>query len=184
MKKTTFYPTIWQAMAHPYSVLNTVDGDGKPVKELILHAEIVKELKISEMQLNIEKLTIFNDKEQEELIHIPRKKTILPAKGMAEGYFLKSKGFFKLKPGNYKTLRFYLNAKQNMFTYCDGVEETLDGFKYLDFKIENQLQLSGGESPEVKLWFDFAPYKFSRHFKFITNLFNFKNRNQQKPAFG
>lgn len=181
MKKTRFYPTVWQAMVFPSGVAGQWDNDGRRIKELILKNDRATELGISEMELNITNISALDDQGVEHPISNFPGQHSLPIKGLASGHFLQSKSVMNLPNGRYTKLRFYLGGKDNRFIYSDGVSESTSKFDYLDFTIENGLILDGRESKEIKLWFDFAPYKFSRHFKGLIDLF--KNARMPRPNF-
>lgn len=86
-----------------------------------------------------------------------------------------------LPKGTYVKLRFYLGSNDNQFIYSDGTSEIPKNYEYLDFDIKNPLTIDGQDADEVKLWFDFPPLKFSRHFKKMLDLF--KNSRMPRPNF-
>ncbi|WP_343487467.1 hypothetical protein [Allomuricauda sp. d1] len=177
MKKTRFYPTVWQAMTFPSGVVGQWDNSGRRIKEMILKNDMATELGISEMELNLIKITAFDEAGNEHHILDFPGQNPLPIRGWASGHFLRSRSVVNLPEGSYATLRFYLGGKNNRFTYSDGVTEAANEFDHLDFTIENGLTVEGNEAAEVKLWFDFAPYKLSKRFKGLTDLF----KGTQKP---
>lgn len=180
MKKTRFYPTVWQVMVDPSGAVGQWDNQGRRIKELTLKNNAVTELGISEMQINLNKVSAFDLAGKEHhILDFPGQNS-LPLKGLATGHFLKSKSVIGLPEGSYSKLRFYLGGSNNMFIYDDGSEESANEVRYLDFNIENGLTVEGNEAPEVKLWFDFAPFKLSSYFKGLTDMFK-KRQNTQKP---
>jgi hypothetical protein len=142
-----------------------LDGSGRPIKELILSNSLADEFRVSEMHINITKFSAIDSKGIEHYIKDFPGQLAVQLKGMGSGHFIKSSSVVSLEPGSYTTLRYYLDSSNNRFIYSDGVEEAAIDLDFLDFKIENGLTIDGGEAAEVKLWFDFTPYQFSRHFK-------------------
>jgi hypothetical protein len=180
MKRTRIYPEVWEAMTFPCDVLGQWDNNGKQIKELMLRNNAVAELGISEMKLNLTKISAVDVAGNEHhILDFPGQNS-LPIKGMASGHFLTSKSVMGLPHGTYTTLRFYLGGRPNVFIYNDAVSEEVNEFEYLDFAIEEGLTIKGNESPQVKLWFDLAPYRFSRHFKGLNNLFK-KEKQSERP---
>lgn len=176
MKKQTFYPTIWSPMPFSIDLMAQRDASGKRIKELILKNEMVAELGVSEMELSITKFAAVDaDGKEYDILNFPGQND-LNIKGMASGHFLRSGSVLNLKSGTYTKLRFYL-GQQNEFSYSDGLVEEVFSYDCLDFTIENGLTLEGNEPAEVKLWFDFAPYKLSSYFKGFRDLF----KGSQKP---
>lgn len=171
MKKMSFYPTLWSTA--PYTPNVMADWYASPEKgaELILKNEAAEALKVSEMSLNIIKFSALDEHGNEHfIIDFPGQNPV-SLKGIPSGSFLRSKSVLSLSEGNYTTLRFYLAGWGNQFIYQDGVEESANQFERLDFVVENGFQAKGGEALEVKLWFDFAPFQWKRHFKPLTDLF-------------
>ena len=171
MKKTIFYPTIWSTVPYTPSVM--ADWYSAPQKgaELILKNEAAKSLKVSEMILNITKFSAIDEQGNEHfIIDFPGQNPVI-LKGIPSGSFLRSRSVVSLPDGNYTKLRFYVAGWGNRFTYQDGVEESANQVPYIDFTIDGGFCVQEGNAPEVKLWFDFAPFQWRRHFKPLTDLF-------------
>uniref|UniRef100_UPI002620CFB8 hypothetical protein n=1 Tax=uncultured Muriicola sp. TaxID=1583102 RepID=UPI002620CFB8 len=49
--------------------------------------------------------------------------------------------------------------------------EPISGVNYLDFEIEDKLEISDGEASEIILRFDFEPYTLASYFKPVSLLF-------------
>lgn len=179
MGKTNVYPTIWAVAPYTYDVMSHRATNDKVYKELILKNSSVEKLGISEMDLNITKFSAIDKAGNEHHITDFPGQDSVQIKGMGSGHFLKSTNMISLAPGTYTSLRFYLGKTNNRFIYKDGVAETANEVNSLDFKMEKNLVIGEGEKTEVKLWFDFAPYQFSCHFKPLTDWF--KKSNIQKP---
>ncbi|MBT8188755.1 MAG: hypothetical protein HKP38_10475 [Croceitalea sp.] len=174
MKRTTFYPNIWLSM--PYAFYNAElaaerDLVGRRIKELILNNSVADELGVSEMELNITKFSALDIKGNEHHIFDFPGQNAVQIKGMGTGHFMKSSGVVTLKPGTYKSLRFYLGKANNSFTYKDGVVESTNKLSYLDFEIQNNLTIAVEEATEVKLWFDLTPFHITKHLKPMTDWF-------------
>lgn len=176
MKKQTFYPTIWSPMPLHFNLMMDRDHNGRRIKELILKNEMASELGVSEMELSILKFAAIDKLGNEHHILGFPEQTAVSIKGLSTGHFLRSSQVVKLQRGNYTKLRFYL-GKYNKFTYSDGLVEDAYSFDIMDFSIENGLSIEANEATEIKLWFDFAPYKFSSHLKGLLDLF----KGNQKP---
>lgn len=170
MKNIKFFPNIWQT--YPFILnLYQMDREGRHVKDLVLKNAYADELSVSEMNLNIIKLSALQSMGQEHFITDFPGQPSLHIKGMHAGVFLRSKTLLSLDPGTYTTLRFYLGKSGNRFLYSDRKEESADGLQYLDFDFTNGLTIEGTESPEALLRFDFAPFKRKSIFTTIRLLF-------------
>lgn len=165
MNKIKFYPTIWTAAPFTYNIMSHWYTTDKTVKELILKNSSTKELGVSEMNLNITKFTAFDVAGKEHHITDFPGQNPVTLKGMGSGRYLKSATVVGLKPGTYAILRFYLGTSDNKFAYSDGTPGVANNLNHVDFEIEKRLIIKKGEKAEVKLWFDLAPFQFSRHFK-------------------
>ncbi|HMB64481.1 MAG TPA: hypothetical protein VKN36_15480 [Eudoraea sp.] len=171
MKKTEFYPTIWQTIPYSYDVFGQCDAEGKQIKDLVLKSKVASEKGVSEMTLNISGLSAFDKKGKEHFITDFTRQAVLNLKGMHTGLFIKSKSVLRLKAGEYTTIRFYLDSTGNRFGYSDRSSETMNRFNHLDFEIENGLRIKGKEASHVVLRFDFEPYTLSSYFKPVQQLF-------------
>ena len=179
MEKNRIYPNKWQTVPFSFDLLNQMENKDRAVQELILKNEAATELHVSDMMLNITKFSAFDAEGTEHIVADFPGQNAVTLKGMSSGQFLRSKNVVLLPEGNYTTLRFYLAGEGSQFTYWDGVQESADHFGSLDFSIENGLQIEGNGAPEVKLWFDFVPYKWSSHFKPFLDLF--KGNKNPRP---
>ena len=179
MKKTNFYPTIWSTA--PYTPGVMADWYDTPNKgaELILKNEAATSLHVSEMSLNITKFSALDEHGNEHfIIDFPGQNPVT-LKGISSGNFIRSKSVLTLPDGRYTALRFYMAGWGNQFVYQDGMAESANSFNRLDFQIEDGFAVEEGNSPEVKLWFDFAPFQWKRHFEPLTDLF--MGSKSQKP---
>ncbi|MBR9853462.1 MAG: hypothetical protein GYB37_02640 [Algicola sp.] len=179
MKKMNFYPTIWSTPLYVSTIMEAKYGVETCGTELILKNEAAMVLKVSEMSLNIIRFSAIDDQGSEHfIIDFPGQNPV-SLKGMASGNFIRSRSVVSLPEGRYTTLRFYMAEWGNQFVYEDGVTESANAFKRLDFQIENGFTVEKDKAPEVKLWFDFAPYQWRRHFKPLSDLF--MGSKSQKP---
>ncbi|MFC4218805.1 hypothetical protein [Flagellimonas marina] len=179
MEKNRIYPNKWQTVPFSFDLLNQIENRGRAVQELILKNEAATELHVSEMKLNITRFSAFDMEGNEHIVSDFKGQSAVTLKGISSGEFLRSKNVVALPEGTYRTLRFYLAKEGNEFRYRDGVQESVDHFDSLDFTIENGLQIKGNEATEVKLWFDFAPFLWSSHFKTFLDLF--KGNKNPRP---
>ncbi len=179
MKTTQFYPTIWSTPLYIPSVMEGWYGSNTKEVELILKNEAATTLNVSEMSLNITKFSAIDEQCNEYFIMDFPGQNPVSLKGIASGNFLRSKSVLSLPKGKYIALRFYMAGWGNQFTYHDGVTESANSFQRLDFQIEGGFTVEDGHAPEVKLWFDFVPYQWKRHFKPLSDLF--KGSKSQKP---
>jgi len=179
MKKTRFYPTIWSTVPFTPSIMADWYAPQNGSKELIMKNNAATSLKVSEMTLNIVKLAAVDmDGKEHQVVDFPGQNPVV-LKGIPSGCFLRSKSLLALPKGKYTALRFYLAGWGNQFIYRDGVEESANTFESLDFAVENGFEIDGNELAEAKLWFDFAPYQWKRHFKPLSDLF--KGSKSPKP---
>jgi hypothetical protein len=172
MRKTKFYPTIWQTVPFSLDMMKESKADGKLVKDLILKNNYASEKRISEMKLNVIKFSALDISGSEHLIKEFSESENLQIKGMHTGLFIKTKSILNLNPGAYKTFRLYISEKGNEFKYADRSKEQVYRFDYLDFEIENGLELTGNEAKQILLRFDLQRFTFSSYFKSITKLFH------------
>jgi len=179
MKTTNIYPTIWSTPYYTPSVMVGRYGAHTKEAELILKNEMARSLNVSEMALNITKFSAIDEHGNEHfIIDFPGQNPVT-LKGIASGNFIRSKSVLSLPKGRYKTIRFYVAGWGNQFIYKDGIEESANSFDRLDFTIEDGFTIEQDNVHEVKLWFDFAPYQWKRHFKPLTDLF--MGSKSQKP---
>lgn len=179
-----FYPTIWSTPLYVPTIMEAKYGVETCGTELILKNEAAMVLKVSEMSLNIIRFSAIDDQGSEHfIIDFPGQNPV-SLKGMASGNFIRSRSVVSLPEGRYTTLRFYMAEWGNQFVYEDGMTESANAFKRLDFQIENGFTVEKDKAPEVKLWFDFAPYQWRRHFKPLSDLFMGSKSQKQRLANG
>ncbi|WP_108246331.1 hypothetical protein [Muricauda brasiliensis] len=179
MKKNMFYPTIWSTAPYTPNVLADWYGSENKGAELILSNEAATAYHVSEMTLNITRFSAIDEQGKEHfIIDFPGQNPVT-FKGIASGNFIRSKSVLSLPKGKYTAFRFYMAQWGNKFIYQDGMEESANTFNRLDFNIEDGFVVEENNAPEVKLWFDFAPYQWKRHFKPLTDLFI--GSKSQKP---
>ncbi len=171
MKETKFYPTIWQTV--PYSLYNMgqLDAEGRQIKDLTLNNKLASEFGVSEMNLTLIKFTAFDKDGVEHFITDFSSQSVVNLKGLHTGLFIKSKRVLDLPKGTYSSLRFYIEETGNSFTYSDRSSEPISGVNYLDFEIEDGLEICDGEASEIILRFDFEPYTLASYFKPVSTLF-------------
>ncbi|WP_242083922.1 hypothetical protein [Aestuariivivens sediminis] len=176
MKRANFHPYIWAFSPITSYVLANLEEDEREIKELILKNTRHYNLGVSEMHLNVTKLTAIDSSGIEHFIlDFPNQMT-LNIKGIGYGHFYKLKKISSLPSNTYTHFRFYLGSTGNTFHFKDGAVENKNACNYLDFEIENKVTLNGGNPSEAKIWFDMVPYEFKRHFKWFTEwLHRFKN---------
>lgn len=170
MKRITFYPSMWPV---PYKLDGASDffQNGERVQELTLNNSSSVSSEVSEMNLNITKFSAIDDKGHEHLMTDFSGQNTVKFKGLSTGFFNRSTSIASLKPGTYTTLRYYLNNKGNSLVKSNGEVVTANNIGFLDFEIKNGLTINSGESLEVKLWFNFAPFKLASYFKPLTDWF-------------
>lgn len=172
MKNSTSNRSFWQLA--PYSVfMLSKEQLSKPIpkKDLVLVNRDLLEKGISEMTLSVNRFAAIDDCGLEHLISGFNEQT-LNLKGMQLGHYIKTKDILDLSPGEYATLRLYLDEYgKNNLSYSDGYTEDLEGLNYLDFEIENGLQINGKESFELILRFDLLPYTALSYFNPLRDFF-------------
>ncbi|MFT4832578.1 MAG: hypothetical protein ACI815_002234 [Psychroserpens sp.] len=171
MTKTKFYPSIWQTIPYSFDVIDQWDAEGKRIKDLVLKSNIASKQGVSEMTLNINKLSAIDKNGKEHFIEDFPTRAMLAIKGLHTGHFIRSSSAIQLNPGEYTSFRFYLDKTGNSFVYSDRRTEPVYRFDRLDFEIENGLEIHGDEAREVILRFDFEPYELPEFIKKTKQLF-------------
>lgn len=174
MKQLTFYSSMWPVPYKLDGASNFAHTDER-IKELILNSSSNVSQEVSEMHLNINKFSAIDEKGHEHHIIDFSAKNSMQFKSMASGHYIKSTHLLSLEPGNYTTLRYYLSNEDNCLIKSNGEKLNANNIEFLDFEIKNGLEITQNEASTVKLLFDFAPFKFSRHFKPLTDWFKSKN---------
>lgn len=164
MKKTTFYPNIWQVIPYSFN-MNDWDSEGRLIKDVVVTNWYATHNEVAEMHLNIIKFAALDSEGVEHFITDFKGNGAVPIRGMHKGEFLRSKSILLLEPGTYSTFRFYLGKTGSSFVHRDGREENIQDLQYLDFEIEGGLSIQGNEAPEVILRFDFVPFATARYFQ-------------------
>lgn len=175
MKRQTFYPTIWSPMPFNFGFLAQGNRNSTPTKEVILTNDMLSELKVSELDLNITKITALDTNGEEHQITEFKQASPISIKGMASGHYLRSSQLLNLNPGTFSKLRFYI-TQENKFTYNDGLVEDIFSYQMLDFEIENGLAVESNGAKEVKLWFDLVPLNPRTYIKRWGGFFS-RNQN-------
>lgn len=181
MSTTKYYSNIWHSFPFPLDFYSW-DSEGRSIKDMVLNNKYATDMRVSEMHLNITRFSAFDTTGKEHFIADFPGQDAVSIKGMHAGAFLRSKGVLTLEPGSYTTLRFYLAANGSGVAYSDRVEESVDGFEYLDFEIENGLTIQGNEAPEAILRFDFVPFSESIALNIFKQLFRTPRRYAGKLA--
>lgn len=186
MRKTKFYPTIWQTVPFSLHMMAQRNANENNVKDLILKNIYASDNSISEMKLNVIKFSAIDIIGSEHVIREFPENEYLQLKGMHTGLFIKTKSILNLNPGAYKTFRLYISEKGNEFVYADRSKEQVYRFDYLDFEIENGLELTGDETEQILLRFDLERFTFSSYYKSISRMFqsNTFKRTKWANSFG
>lgn len=171
MTKVKFYPSIYQSIPFSFDVIEQWDAEGKRIKDLVLKNSIASKRGVSEMTLNVTKLSAIDKAGKEHFIEDFPSLANLTIKGLHTGHFLRSKSALELNPGEYVSFRFYLQKAGNSFVYSDRNSKPVSSYDHLDFEIENGLQIYGDEAREVILRFDFEPYELPVFLKKTKQLF-------------
>ncbi|MET7029780.1 hypothetical protein [Sediminicola luteus] len=158
MTKVKFYPSIYQTIPYSFDMVDQWNAEGKRIKDLVLKNNMATKQGVSEMTLNIIKLSATDKAGKEHFIEDFPSLANLTIKGLHTGHFLRSKSALELNPGEYTSFRFYLEKAGNSFVYSDRSSKPVSRFDSLDFEIEGGLQIHGDEAKEVILRFDFEPY--------------------------
>lgn len=172
MKKLKFIPSNLKTFPYGIDAMHLFDAEGREIKDLVVKNEFAKNNEVSEMTLNISRLSVFDLNGKEQFVKDFQGQNNVGLKGIHTGRFIRSRSVMKLEPGSYSTIRFYLNQKGNSFVYSDKSAESVFRFKYLDFEIENGLKISGKESPQVILRFDFVPFSLQSYFRRFLKIFD------------
>jgi hypothetical protein len=149
-------------------------------KDLLLQNEMATEKGVSEMILNITRFAAIDEKGAEHNIKDFDNSGRVNLKGTHTGLFLKTQSAVGLEPGKYTALRFYLGRSGNALMLKDRSEKTINGRKYLDFKIRNGLTITGDEQKPIILRFDFEPYTLASLFNPLWKVFRRQKRSVGK----
>ena len=171
MKQRKVYPTIWQSIPYSLDMMDYWYTNGHSIPDLTLVNDMTLNRGVSEMILNVSKISVMDDNGKEHFMTNFNGNKALNLKGLHTGLYLKTKEALELPVGNYSTFRFYLNGKGNYFFNKEKDMEAIYGFPYMDFKIQNGLAITGNDSKKVILRFDFEPYSLASYFKPLLNLF-------------
>ena len=171
MKHKKVYPTIWQSIPFSLDTMEQWDDKGNRIEDLVLVNDMATQRNVSEMILNVAQISIVDDSGMEHFMTKFKGNEALNLKGLHTGLFLKTKEAIDLKPGNYKSFRFHLMGQGNYFFNKERNMEAVYGFSFLEFNIQNGLIVTGKESKQVILRFDFTPCSFSSYFKPFISLF-------------
>ncbi len=138
------------------------DSNGRTIKELILTSTYAKEHSITSMHLNLLEFSAINEPGDEITVHdFPGQKAV-DFTSLSCGSFLRSRNIVKLEQGKYKTLRFYIAGEDSYFTTCKREQRDMSDVNFLDFEVDGGFYITGEESPEFILRFDFPPYEPGR----------------------
>ena len=171
MKQSKVYPTIWQPIPFSLDSMDYWYTNGHSIPDLTLVNDMALNRGVSEMILNVSKISVMDDGGKEHFMTNFNGNKALNLKGLHTGLYLKTKEGLNLQPGNYKTFRFYLNGNENYFFNKDRNMEAVYGFPFMDFNIQNGLVIQPGESKRVILRFDFEPFSLASYFKPFFNIF-------------
>jgi hypothetical protein len=149
-------------------------------KDLLLKNDMVNEKGVSEMLLNITHFAAIDQDGKEHPIKDLDNSKGVNLKGTHTGLFLKTNSAVDLKPGRYNALRFHLGNMGNTITLKDRSERKLSGYRYLDFEIQNGLEINGEDQKPLILRFDFEPFTVVSFFKPLTDLFRRQKRSVGK----
>ena len=157
MKKTNFYPNAWHIPPYPYNMMANGNAEDVQTKDLVLSNPTLLEKNVSEIELNLVRLSAIDNNGMEHFIQdFAGQELVL--KGMHTGLFIRTKSTMALAPGKYKRFRFYVQEMGNAFTFADGQTEAVYRFDHLDFEIEGSLTVRPGETPKAIFRFDLVPF--------------------------
>ncbi|MEM7549324.1 MAG: hypothetical protein AAF363_06615 [Bacteroidota bacterium] len=153
------------------------DSEGRLVKEIVLKDSLSENNRVSKMILNTTRLTALdiNHKEHKVINFLGQKS--LTIHGIPSGKHLVSISISKLEPGMYQKLRFYLEPEGGIFFHTDKTQSSIIGMEFIEFNIENGLEINGHESEKFIVRFDLPPF---RSFSFFSHL----NRFFKKTGMG
>lgn len=182
MKQRKVYPTIWQPIPFSLDMMDYWYTNGHRIPDLTLVNDMALNRGVSEMILNVSKISVVDDNGKEHFMPNFKGNEALNLKGLHTGLYLKTKEGLDLEPGSYQSFRFHLNGKGNYFFNKERNMEAVNGFPFIEFKIQNGLAIKGNESEQVILRFDFEPYSFGSYFRPFLNLFKSPKTLKHKLA--
>lgn len=142
------------------------------MKNLALNSNYVFEKGISEMKLQVESfVAIDKDGTEHKVEDFTAQK--LNLKGDYTGLYIEPKNGLKLNPGTYTHFKFYLNSQgENKAILTDKSEVNLLHSDYVNFKIENNLIVTEGETVQIRMRFNFLPYTYPNFNKLKKDILN------------
>ena len=99
MTKVKFNPSIYQTIPYSFDMVDQWNAEGKRIKDLVLKNTMVTKQGVSEMTLNITKLSATDKAGKEHFIEDFPSLANLTIKGLHTGHFLRSKSVLELNPG-------------------------------------------------------------------------------------
>lgn len=139
-------------------------------QELVLTSSTASHNDISEMELNLTRITAIAEDGTEHHIQEVSGPYSLKISGLFTGKFLSSKLLSMLEPGSYSSLRLYLESSGGTWFHCDRSEKSIHDIPYLDFDFEGGMLIKESKPSEFILRFDFPPYRFSKAYHMMQQL--------------
>ncbi|MEQ8241386.1 MAG: hypothetical protein RIA69_19380 [Cyclobacteriaceae bacterium] len=134
------------------------DLESRCIKDIKLKNTFATEFKVSEMMLNLRQITAIDTQGNEVQIKSFEHET-LAVEEISTQKHLKTGILRHLKPGEYQTVRFYIEPKGNFFTTNTEKDEVLPEMEFLEFEIVEGLTIHRGELPNLLFRFDLTPKK-------------------------
>lgn len=110
------------------------------------------------MTLNVSKVAIIAEDGGEHFILNFQGNNKVTLNGIGSGKSMRTKRISHLPLGHYTKMRFYIKEEAS---YLSDIREErrINGLTPVEFEFDNALEISGGESPEFVLRFNFVPFK-------------------------
>lgn len=172
MNKVNFHPNIWTSVPYASQVLVDWYRPNALVKDLVLQNTELKSLGVSKLDLTITKMALIDQEQNEQELESFNTSNLPKTVSFINGSSIKLANVKQLRTGDYVQLRLYLAKNENGFTYSNGETESVSAIHYLDFKIENNLEIVKGANFQINFWFQLTPFHFGRHFKPVMDGFH------------
>lgn len=179
MNTSKFYPNIWMTIPYSSQVWSDWYGSQKAATEVVLSNAILDRQSVSEMEVSLTKITAIDLEGIEHTLTEFNQVKPIRIKGLVSGDFLKLSNMIPMQIGTYTGLRFYMGNGVNSFVCNNGDTDTANQLSYLDFGIQDNLEVRTSQCVELKLWFQLAPYALGSYVRPFTNWF--KKVKEQFP---
>jgi|GEM_PF-1903405 len=135
------------------------DMEGRCIIDITLRNSFAQQNQIAEMCLNVNAFSVIDEYGKEYFIRDFEGQRSLHLYGKSTGKNIRTKSPVELEPGNYVHLRLYVEPYSNTYVRHDGVAEPFPVLNFVEFEIEDGLQITSNDQAKWLIRFDFFPLK-------------------------